>query len=74
MLLCNCIQFTFKTSGCTMPLKSVSYLFQLSYLTLLTNRLLAINFEDVKIASLSMIMKDISYTIVNQIEIGSTAQ
>ena len=57
-----------------MPLKSVSYLFQLSYLTLLTNRLLAINFEDVKIASLSMIMKDISYTIVNQIEIGSTAQ
>lgn len=38
------------------------------------------NFEDVKIAPLSMIIKNIPYTIVNQrerereIEIGSTAE
>lgn len=57
-----------------MPLKSVSYLFQLSYPTFINiNRLLLINFEDVIIAPL-MTMKDISYTTMNRTEIESTAE
>lgn len=57
-----------------MPLKSVSYLFQLSYPTFINiNRLLPTNFEDVIIAPL-MTMKDILYTTVNRIEIESTAE
>lgn len=76
-LLCNCIP-TVHISNIrmyVMPLKSVLHLFQLSYPTFInTNRLLATNFEDVIIAPLSMIMKNIPYTTLNRIEMESTAE